>query len=97
LIPVQFHFEAEAEFGEAAAFFETKLVGLGVAFAAEVERATLFISAFPDAGSPLGRRLRRIIVRRFPYAIIYRYEAALLLIVAVAHQHRHPGYWRNRR
>jgi len=47
-------------------------------------------------GSPIDNRYRRAFVRRFPDAVIYRLEADVLYILAVAHLSRKPGYWRNR-
>jgi plasmid stabilization system protein ParE len=96
LISVQFHSEAEAEFIEAAAFYESRLVGLGTAFSAEVKTSVGFILAHPEAGSPLGRKLRKHVVRRFPYSLIYRHGEQSIYIVAVAHHRRRPGYWKNR-
>jgi plasmid stabilization system protein ParE len=96
LIPHGFHHEAEEEFTEAASFYESRVPGLGWAFVGEVERAITFARTNPEAGSPLGEKVRRMLVRRFPYSVIYRGEAERLLILAIAHQHRRPGYWRHR-
>ena len=96
MIPVQFHAEAEAELGAAASFYEARLVGLGSSFAAEVQATMGFIRTYPDAGSPLGRKLRKVVVKRFPYSVIYRHEDGCIYVVAVAHHRRHPGYWRMR-
>lgn len=96
MIPFQFHADAEAEFVDGFSYYEKQLVGLGEIFVAEVERAITLARTFPDAGSPVGKRLRQTIVRRFPYAIIWRTDAACLLVLAVAHQSRRPGYWRER-
>jgi toxin ParE1/3/4 len=40
---------------------------------------------------------RRLVLPRFPYNLVYEVHDDLLLIVAVAHQRRHPDYWRRRR
>ena len=40
--------------------------------------------------------LRRRLVRRFPFGILYRIEPEEIVIVAVAHLRRKPGYWRER-
>lgn len=40
--------------------------------------------------------IRRCRLRRFPYSEVYTQEGAELLVLAIAHQHRKPGYWRNR-
>jgi len=94
--PYSFHPEAEAELSGAALFYESRMVGLGKSFAAEVERTVSLIREHPDAGSPLGPARRQMMVHRFPYSIVYRRDAEFLLILAVAHQRRRPGYWRHR-
>jgi plasmid stabilization system protein ParE len=50
----------------------------------------------PAVGAPFGRRLRRVLVPKFPYSLLYRVEAARIHIIAVMHLHRRPGYWRSR-
>ncbi|MGH6931682.1 MAG: hypothetical protein ACREEE_04545, partial [Dongiaceae bacterium] len=77
-------------------FYESRRPGLGLAFVAEVERAAKLIVLRPTAGAPTGTRFRRILVRRFPFAIIYRQLDGVIQIIAVAHLHRNPGYWRGR-
>ena len=93
----RFHSEAQVEFREAALFYESKLLGLGSSFADEVEHAIQLILTHPDAGTPFGRSLRRVLVKRFPYAVIYRRDGTEIFILALAHQSRRPGYWRQRR
>jgi plasmid stabilization system protein ParE len=92
----RFHPAASAELHEAARFYEERLSGLGAAFVAEVERVSAFVVSRPLAGASLGEQLRRLSVRRFPYTIIYRLAREDVEIIAVAHQHRRPGYWRGR-
>jgi hypothetical protein len=53
VIPYSFHPEAEAELADAAVFYESRLVGLGKSFVAEVERTVSLIREHPDAGVPL--------------------------------------------
>jgi plasmid stabilization system protein ParE len=97
LISCSFHPEAEAELEDASVFYESRMPGLGKSFAAEVERTIYLIREFPDAGSPAGRMRRRVLVARFPYAVVYHHNAENLVIVAVAHQRRRAGYWRQRK
>lgn len=96
MIPGRFLPEAEAEFAEAAAFYEAAEPGLGLAFAQEVERTVDRICAFPESGATLGTVVRRAIVSNFPFLIVYRIGSGEILIAAVAHQRRRPGYWRRR-
>jgi len=93
---VEFHPEAEAELVSAARYYEEHAENLGVDLLAAVQRSYLRLLEFPESGHPFGLRLRRVLVPGFPYGLIYRAEADRILIVAVAHLHRRPGYWRRR-
>ena len=62
----------------------------------EVRRAAGVLLAYPRFGHRFSKRLRRILVRRFPYGLVYRVEPDAIFIVAVAHLRRRPGYWRRR-
>jgi plasmid stabilization system protein ParE len=97
VIPYRFHPDADAELEEAALFYESRMIGLGRSFAAEVERTIALVREFPEAGSPAGTNRRRVLVARFPYSIVYRHDADAIVVVAVAHQRRRPGYWRRRK
>lgn len=97
MIPHSFHPDAESELAEAALFYESRVAGLGKSFAAEIESTIALVRQFPDAGSPLGPAHRRVLVARFPYAVVYRRNPDSVAIVAIAHQRRRPGYWRRRR
>lgn len=94
---LRFHSGARAEFRESALFYERELPGLGAEFVAEVERTIGFIVTRPNAGSPLWGNFRRTLVRRFPFAVIYRAKDETVYVVAIAHQRRRPNYWRARR
>ena len=97
MIPYDFHPEARAEFVEATVFYESRRVGLGSSFATEVERTIALIRSHPDVGG-LGRlRRRRMYLVGFPYSVVYRHDSESVLILAVAHQSRRPGYWRHRK
>lgn len=91
-----FHPEAEDEFGKAVEYYEECQPGLGLELAEEVYAAIARIAQFPDAGTPLSSNTRRCLVNRFPYGVIYQVRSAGLRIIAVAHLHRRPGYWRDR-
>lgn len=97
MIPYSFHPEADVELEEATLFYESRLVGLGKSFAAEVERTVSLIREFPDAGAKVGVNRRRVLVDRFPYSIVYRRDPDSIVVVAVAHQRRRPRYWRSRK
>ncbi|HEY2773746.1 MAG TPA: type II toxin-antitoxin system RelE/ParE family toxin [Candidatus Binatia bacterium] len=93
---VEFHPEASAEFLAAATYYESQAHDLGHDFITLVERAVARLQEFPDIGRPFGQRLRRIVVPRFPYGLVYRAEPDRIHVVAVMHLRRRPGYWRLR-
>ena len=65
-------------------------------FRRELDRAVDLISERPEAGPPYLGNTRRLLLRRFPFVVVYRVRGATLEIVAVAHGRRRPGYWRKR-
>lgn len=91
-----FHPEARAEMRESFEFYEARLGGLGLRFLSAVEQTVERISTHPEAGAPLASEFRKRIVSGFPYNIIYRVWEDYIYLVAVAHHHRRPGYWRDR-
>ena len=93
---LEFHPEAELELIEAALYYELQVPGLGERFEAEVRRATDLLLEHPDIGHPVDPDLRRFILHRFPFSLLYSATSEVLRIEAVAHQSRLPGYWRTR-
>ena len=93
---VRFLEVAQQELDEAIAHYNGQSPGLGDAFLLETLAAIDRIRRFPRAWHPLGASTRRCRLRRFPYGLIYHEDATEILIVAVAHSHRHPDYWRDR-
>ena len=87
---------AEEEMTEAALFYESHSPGLGLEFLRDVQRIIDMVRQHPQIGESLGRGLRRALARRFPFMLIYSEEPEAVLVVAVAHQTRRPGYWRVR-
>jgi hypothetical protein len=70
--------------------------GFGEAFLIEVLSAAERVSRYPKAWHPLAEDVRRCRLNRFPYGLIYVVENGDILVLAVAHLHRQPGYWRDR-
>src|SRR5215207_9356807 len=88
--------EAAEELEAIAQYYEAERLGLGRAFLVEVRRARLRIQE-----RPLGSRIERAEVRaqsvaRFPYRIYYRAREDEIVVIAIAHRRRRPGYWRAR-
>lgn len=96
MIRVEFHPEAEAELLVAARYYEGEAENLGADFLAAIESSCARLQGLPDLGHPFGARLRRVLVPRFPYGVIYQIHEAKIYIVAVTNLYRRPGYWRTR-
>jgi len=91
-----FHPEAEAEFIAAIDYYEEKQSGLGYDFAREVYTGIKSILEHPQTWPVLEGEIRRRLIGRFPYAILYSDEEQTIYILAVMHLHREPNYWKKR-
>lgn len=91
-----FHPEARLEYREAAIFYEARRPGLGATFTREIDTAIERILAAPDRFQFVEQDVRRCLARIFPYGVLYTVERDFVLIVAVAHGSRKPGYWHER-
>ena len=91
-----FHPEAQLEYRDAAGFYENRQPGLGTAFTLDVEHAIRRILEAPERWPIIEEDVRRCLTRLFPYGIFYTIEQDSILILAVMHSSRMPGYWRNR-
>lgn len=93
---LEFHPEAELEFIEAAAYYERQVAGLGQRFGADVRQALDILLAHPEIGVAVDVDLRKYILQRFPFSLIYSLSPDVLRVEVMAHQSRRPGYWRSR-
>lgn len=93
-----FHPEAREEFRLAIDYYEEHETTLGYQFAAEVYTAIERTSAHPEMWPFIEEGVRRSLVRRFPYGVIYYHDESNneLIILAVMHLHREPYYWAHR-
>lgn len=92
-----FHELAERELNEAAAYYDGERPGLGDAFLDEVERAITAILDNPEAAQRVTKNVRRKLVDRFPYAVLYSLRPDGIRVLAIMSQKRRPFYWRGRR
>ena len=84
---------AVQELDDATNYYELQLQGLGEQFRDEVELAARQISQHPEAWTIERNEIRRYLVHRFPYKVIYSIETDHIFVIAIAHQHREPFYW----
>jgi plasmid stabilization system protein ParE len=91
-----FRAEAAAEYAEAKAYYTDIRPELGQRFEAEMEELIQTVCQDPQRYRQHDPPLRRHFGRTFPYAVIYLEEADRIVIFAVMHMRRRPGYWKSR-
>ena len=96
MTPIRFHPDAVAELTEARQWYRDRSDVAAQALVLELARSFDEISRHPDTRPKVHGELRRYVLRRFPYSIIYRVEQDAVFVTAVAHQRRRFGYWRER-
>jgi plasmid stabilization system protein ParE len=96
MMPFRFLEPATKEMCEAADWYERQTAGMGEAFLGQAQAAATFIAELPESGEKLPGGFRRKLLRQFPYALIYKIAREELVIQAVAHLIRRPGYWLRR-
>lgn len=87
---------AKLELEDAATYYQLQLDGLGVTFKKEVKLSLQRILNYPKAWSVERGEIRKYLLHRFPYKILYSIEKDHLFIIAIAHQHQKPNYWADR-
>ena len=93
----QFHPEAQAEHLETIVYYETQRPGLGASYLAEFESILELVCEAPTRYPiELNPDIRRVILRRFPFTVLFRESQGTVQVLAVAHHRRRPSYWLNR-
>lgn len=97
-LPFSFLPEADAEFIDAASYYGERSLIIGLEFIQVIDEAITSITEMPHAAPAWPRRpnVRRRVVSKFPYAIVYVVEPAAIRIIAIEHAKRRPGSWLHR-
>jgi len=93
---ISLHPEAAAEAEVARSWYEAREEGLGSAFVEELDRALALIRERPEIWPIYLAGTRRFLIRRFPFAVIYRIHSSIIQVLAIGHLKRRPGYWKSR-
>jgi toxin ParE1/3/4 len=96
-LAIWFHPDAETEMNEAATYLDQKSPGLGNIFLDDLEKALSMIIEHPETSPAVRGRVRRKLLKKFPYSLMYTIVSGKIRILAVSHQRRRPFYWGNRR
>ena len=93
---VRFTAGARDEMREGYAFYEGRRKGLGREFAREIAEAVNTVRDHPMRWAVLSKDVRRYLVHRFPYGIIYKVYADHVRVLAIMHLSQRPDYWKRR-
>jgi plasmid stabilization system protein ParE len=92
----QFHPEAREEFRNAVRWYRARNLLASSEFRATVSSAIRLIAESSQRWPKYLHGTRRLVMQRFPFSVVYLDEADLVIIVAIAHSKRRPGYWKDR-
>ena len=93
---LQIHPAALAELKSAATWYQQRNRTAALNFAAELDRAIDLVIASPGRWPSGEHGTRKFVLQRFPFAVIYREKETVVQVLAIAHGHRWPGYWKQR-
>ena len=93
---LEIHPYALAEVKAAVAWYMERNYTAAIKFADEIDKAIEMMVESPARWPAGGHGTRKLVLRRFPYAIVYREKEDAVQILAVAHGHRRPEYWKDR-
>ena len=96
MLEIEFHEHADEELKAATIFYESRQSGLGAILLQRISEGCGLLRARPLAGRVMFDDFRRILIRQFPYSLVYRLERDRIYLIAVAHLSRRPGYWKER-
>lgn len=94
--PLSFKREAEADIQEAFDWYEGRTEGLGAEFLHAVDYALASIQRNPLGYQSVYRSIRRAVVHRFPYIVLYVVRERDIAILACVDSRRDPAHWKAR-
>ena len=95
--PVEFHPAADLEVSEAHRWYAERDEHAAARFRAALDKAVQAAAEAPEQWPVYLLGTRRLLLRRFPFLLVFRVDSSRILILDVAHERRRPGYWRKRR
>lgn len=93
---ITFHPEAEVEFNEAVLWYSKQSIGLDTEFVRCIDEAISRINRNPDSFPPTYKKLRKAVVKKFPFIILYESLKDEIRVMAVFHTRRNPKNWQKR-
>jgi toxin ParE1/3/4 len=93
---VEFHEAASLELEAAFDWYLARSESAAGRFVEELDRAVTRIAEAPHRWPEGIHGTRKFVLQRFPFVVVYRELPSSIQVIAVAHGHRRPGYWKNR-
>ncbi len=90
---LEFTPEARLDLLDAQAWYEERVAGLGTEFARAVDSSAAGITRFPEAFPRVHGEVRKAVLRRFPYSLLFVATADCILVLACFHHRRDPATW----
>jgi hypothetical protein len=88
--------QVEVELAEAREWYDSREQGLGTEFLKAFDVAIARIKRNPNAAPRVFKHVRRVVLNRFPYLVIYTSSADEIVVHACIHGKRHPRRWKSR-
>ncbi len=95
-LKIKLHPFAELDLSEAALWYDKQKAGLGYEFLVEFDELKELLASFPRIFQFIEPDIRRAILNRFPYIVIYKVYDDHIFIIAIMHGARHPDHWKSR-
>ena len=93
---IEFLEAAQVELDQAFEWYETQQKNLGVQFLNEFDAAIRRMATYPESYILIEKDVRRCLIKRFSYGVLYGLDTDKIIVIAVAHLHRKPDYWVDR-
>ena len=95
-LPIRLLPEAKDEFDAAADWYELQHTGLGIDFVARVREVFQRIAVTPRLHGVVYQDVRKAIIKRFPYIVLYREDQGEIIVISIFHTSRDPSVWQSR-
>lgn len=96
MLDIEFHPDVAHEIKSSFQWYQNQADGLGQDYLSELESSFQTIRELPKTWPKFEMGLRRFLLSKFPFSVIYQSNVNTIFIVAVMHNSRKPGYWSNR-
>jgi plasmid stabilization system protein ParE len=96
VIKIRFLPAAEIELLKEVTYYSKARAGTGIRFQAAIEAAVSRAATHPLGGAPSFKETRSVLVKGFPFSVVYRPSRMELLVIAIAPHRKRPQYWASR-